>query len=101
MQLTEWSDPIVHDPALFYFFKWPINSLIFLYFRSFNAVDSRQSFSIKIANDWICTTDLWYFKRRLCQLVANDEILSEQSGHPVTLPLIQTHLILGEYVEPV
>ena len=41
---------------------------LFLYFRLFNTVDSKQ-YSIKnFASDGIRTSDLWCWKRPLCQL---------------------------------
>ena len=44
--------------------SWPL----FLYFRLFDTVDSKQMFNIKFPDDWIRTKDLWYWKRLLYQL---------------------------------
>ena len=44
---------------------------LFLDFRLFNTVDSKQTFNINFANDWIRTTDLWYHKQPLYQLSHN------------------------------
>ena len=45
---------------------------LFLYFRLFNTVDSKPLFNIKVANDWIWTVDLRYWKQLLCQLSHNN-----------------------------
>ena len=39
------------------FFKWAIPGLFL--FRLFNTVDSKQTFNINLADDWIRTADLW------------------------------------------
>ena len=44
---------------------------LFLCFRLFDTVDSKQIFDIIFADDWIQTTDLWYQKRPLFQLSHN------------------------------
>ena len=44
---------------------------IFLYFRIFNTVDSKQMFNINFADTWIRTTGLWYRKWPLYQLSYN------------------------------
>ena len=52
-------DAIAIDKFGWKFWKWAISSSLFLYFRLFNSVESKQMFNINYANDWIRTMDLW------------------------------------------
>ena len=52
-----------------FFFKWAIHGLFFL-FSSFQQLTVNM-FIINFAIGWIRTTDLWYWKRPLCQLSHN------------------------------
>ena len=45
-----------------------LNGPLFLYFRLFNSVDRKQLFNIKLADGWIRTVDLWFWKRPLYQM---------------------------------
>ena len=57
--------------GLFLFFKMGRSRPLFLYFRLFNAVESKQMFNMNFINDWIRTADVWYQKRLLFQLSHN------------------------------
>ena len=48
---------------------------LFLNFRLFKTVDSKQMFNINFADDWIRSADLWYRKRPLYQLSQNHMLL--------------------------
>ena len=56
------------------FFKVGPSRPLFIYFRLFNTVDSKQvykMFNINFTYDWIRTADLWYWKQSLYQLSHN------------------------------
>ena len=53
------------------FFKRAIPGLFFLYFCLFYKQLTVNKCSIRVANDWIRTRVLWYWKRPLCQLRHN------------------------------
>ena len=57
-------------PTLSYrtFFKMGHSRPLFLYFRLFYKQLTVNKCSIKVADDWIRTWVLWYWKRPLCQL---------------------------------
>ena len=56
---------------LFFCFKMGHSRYLFLYFRLFYTQLKVNKCSIKVADDWIWTWVLWYWRRPLCQLRHN------------------------------
>ena len=54
-----------------FFYKMGYSRPLFLYFRLFCKQLTVNKCSIKVADDWIQTRVLWYWKRPLCQLRHN------------------------------
>ena len=54
-----------------FFFPASFSRPLFLYFRRYNTVDSKQTFNINISDDWIQIADLRYWKWPLFQLSHN------------------------------
>ena len=59
------------NTSSFFLLKMDHSGHLFLYFRLFNSVDSKQMFNINNADDWIQTSDLWYRKWRFSQVSNN------------------------------
>ena len=53
------------------FFKWATLGLFFIYFCHLYKQLTVNNCSIKVANDWIRTRVLWYWKQLRCQLCHN------------------------------
>ena len=65
---------IITSPSYFqsgFFKKWAIPGLFFFIFRLFYNQLTVSKCSIKVADDWIQTRVLWYWKGPLCQLCHN------------------------------
>ena len=72
--LVTWTprQPFLSQIMLQYFFlKMGHSRPLFLYFRLSYKQLTVNKCSIKVANDWIRTRVLWYWKRPLCQLRHN------------------------------